>query len=152
LIFLAEEKYIQFVANYDDWVSIKKLKIEQGMDPRTIMEFLASLTMSVDKKVEENLRKLVDLKQVDDAINAVFSGGKGAAAINEALAAVNSSKVNTAINAISAKEEWQKGEQKEIQDFCKVYAMRVALKKCNLAIDYSGIEIPGMKRVMKTKA
>lgn len=147
-----DEKYIQFVANYDDWVSIKKLKIEPNMDPKTIMEFLASLTTSVDRKVEDNLKKIVDLKQVDDAVNAVFSGGKGAGAINEALAAVNSSKVNSAINAITEKPEWQKNEQKEIQGFCKAYAMRVALKKCGLTIDYSEIEVPGMKRAMKKKA
>jgi len=62
---MTEEKYIQFVANYDDWVAIKKLKIEPSMDPKTIMEFLASLTISVDRKVEENLGKMVDLKKLD---------------------------------------------------------------------------------------
>jgi len=146
------EEYIQFVANYEDWVSIKKLTIEPATDPRTIMEFLASLTVSVDRKIEDNLRKILDLNKVDEAINAVFSGGKGASAINEALAAVNSSKVNSAINEITANPQWQKNEQKEMQGFCKAYAMRTALKKCNLMIDYSQIEIPGMKRLMKKKA
>lgn len=145
------ESYIQFVANYEDWVAVKKLKIEPGTDARTVMEFLASLTVSVDKKIEENLRKIVDLKQLENAISEAFAGGKGAGAINEALAAVNSSKVNSAINQITDKQEWQKNEQKEIQGFCKAFAMRLALKKCGLAVDYSEVEIPGMKRLMKAK-
>jgi len=146
-----DEKYIQFVANYDDWVSIKKLKIEPNTDPRTILEFLASLTTSVDKKFEENLQKILDLKQVENAVNEVFAGGKGASAINEAIAAVNSSKVNSAINAVTENPKWQKNEQKEMKDFCKVFAMRTALKKCGLMIDYSSVEVPGMKRIMKKK-
>ncbi len=145
------EKYIQFVANYDDWVSIKKIKIEPTTNPKTIMEFLASLITSVDKKIEDNLKKIIDLKKVEDAINEVFAGGKGASAINEALAAVNSSKVNSVINQLTEKPEWQKNEQKEIQGFCKAFAMRFALKKCGLIIDYSQVEVPGMKRLTKKK-
>ena len=34
---MADEKFIQFVSNYDDWVSVKKLKVEPGMEPRTVM-------------------------------------------------------------------------------------------------------------------
>jgi len=29
---------IQFVANYGDWIAVKKLKIDEKMDARTIME------------------------------------------------------------------------------------------------------------------
>lgn len=146
------EKYIQFIANYDAWVAIKKLKIEPTTDPRTVMEFLASLTTSVDKKIEENLKKIVDLKKLEDAVNEVFAGGKGASAINEALAAVNSTKINSIINEITEKQEWQKNEQKEMRGFCKAFAMRTALKKCGLMIDYSQVEVPGMKRLKKKKA
>jgi len=44
-----------------------------------------------------------------------------------------------------------KREIKELKGFCKAYAMRKMLKKAGLAIDYSQIDIPGMKRVMKKK-
>ncbi len=146
---MAEEKYIQFVANYDDWVVIKKLKIEPSMDPKTIMEFLASLTISVDRKIEDNMGKLVDLKKLDSAIEQV-SIGKSEEEIAAALKEVNSRKVSAVINEISQLEKLQKNEQKELAGFCKAFAMRKVLKKCGAMIDYSEIEIPGLKRAMKT--
>ena len=51
------EGSIQFIANYDDWKAIKKQTITEKTDPLTVMEFLASLTTSVDTKVEVNLKK-----------------------------------------------------------------------------------------------
>jgi hypothetical protein len=146
-----QEKFIQFVANYDGWVAIKKLKIEAATDPRSILEFLASLTTGIDRKVEENLGKIVELGKLKAAVESVFAGGKGADAISEAIAAVNSPTVNKTISEITEKPEFQKNEQAELQGFCKAFAMRHALKKCGLMIDYSEIEIPGMKRLLKKK-
>lgn len=145
---MAEEKYIQFVANYDDWVAVRKLKIEAATDARTVMEFLASLTTSVDKKVEENLSKIIDLKKLDAAL-ATIAVGKTEEEIAAALKEVNTRKINAVINEITALEKFQKNEQKELADFCKAYATRKILKQTNAMIDYSQIEIPGMKRVMK---
>ena len=145
---MADDKYIQFIANYDDWVSIKKLKIESVTDPRTIMEFLASLGTSIDTKVEANLRKIVKLEKVDAAIAELGLGKKDTA---KALEEVNSRKVNSVINEISEIPELQKGERKEVAQFCKVYAMRKALKLCAIEVDYTNVEIPGMKRLMKKK-
>ena len=144
------DKSIQLIANYDDWVSIKKLKIEDKTDPRTVMEFLASLTISVDRKVEQNLGKLVDLKKLD-AMLAELPAGKSEAEIAEILKAASSGKVNGVINEITAVESLQKNEQKELAGFCKVYALKKALGKAGLSVDYSSVAIPGMKRVMKTK-
>lgn len=145
-----EEKYIQFIANYDDWVSIKKLKIEPTTDPRQVMEFLASFCTSVDKKVEENLRKTVDLGKLDKALEEIAFSKKGEG-ISKVIESASSGKINSTAKEISSIEGLQKGEQKEIEGFCKVYAMRKALKKCGLNVDYSEIEIPGMKRLTKKK-
>ena len=68
---MADDKYISFISNYDDWVSIKKLKIEPATDHKTIMEFLASLNTGIDAKVEANLGKIIDLKRIDAAINEI---------------------------------------------------------------------------------
>lgn len=146
---MEEEKYINFVANYDDWVSIKKLKVESATDPRTVMEFLAGLGTSLDSKIEANLRKLVALDKVDAAIAELQLGKKDTA---KAIEEVNSRKVGSVIKEITALPQYQSGEQKELEQFCRVYAMRKALKECSLAVDYSGINIPGMKRLTKKKA
>ncbi len=142
---------IQFIANYGDWKAIKKLKIEKATDSRTVMEFLASLGMGIDRKIEENLRKLVDLDKVDAAISEIESG-KGKEAVSETIADVSGRKVNSAIKEVCSKPELQKNEQKELIGFCKVYAMKKALGNAGLFVDYSNVEIPGMKRLMKKKA
>lgn len=148
MISMTEEKYIQFIANYDDWVAIRKLKIEPSTDPKTILEFLAGLNTSVDSKVEDNLRKLVDLKKVDEAIASLDLTKKDVA---KALEEINSRKVSSAIKEICDLSELQSSEKKELEQFCRVYATRKALKECGLLVDYSSIEIPGMKKLKKTK-
>jgi len=145
---MAEDKYISFISNYDDWVSIKKLKIEPATDPRTIMEFLASLNTGIDAKVEVNLGKIVDLKKLDAAINEIGLAKKDVA---KALEEVSSRKVNAVIKEITEIPSLQKNEQKEMEDFCRAYAMRKALKLCGLMVDYSDVDIPGMKRLKKAK-
>ena len=144
------ENVIQFIANYADWQSIKKLKIEEKTDARMIMEFLASLTTGIDGKIEANLRKTVDLETLDAALNEI-SFGKSEQEIAEALRAVNSRSVGAAIKEVTAKPEFQKNVQKELGQFCRVYALKKVLKNCELGIDYSDIDIPGMKRMKKKK-
>jgi len=144
------EEGIQLVANYGEWKAIKKLKIEPATDSRAIMEFLASLETGIDRKIEENLRKLVDLAKVDMAI-AELGLGKGKENAVEAIAEVAGRKVNSVITEVCTKPELQKNEQKELIGFCKVYALRKALNETCLPVDYSSVEIPGMKRLMKKK-
>ena len=145
------DKQIQFIANYDNWVAIKKLKITEKTDPRSVMEFLAGLSMSFDRKIEDNLRKLVKLEKVDAVLKEELSSGKGADNITKSLATVSGVKINRVINEICEIDGMQKNEKKELIDFCKVYAMKKALQECKLMVDYSGIAIPGMKRLKKKK-
>jgi hypothetical protein len=146
------EQFIQFASNYEDWVAVKKLTVGEKTDPKTIMEFLAGLNTTLDNKVEDNLGKIVDLAPLKEALSEV-TAGKKEADIAKAIAVVASVKVNRIINEITEplKEKLQKNEFKEVQQFCKVYAMRTALNNCGLMIDYSSVEIPGMKRLMKKK-
>jgi len=141
---------IQFVSNYPGWVSVKKLTVTESTDAKSIMEFLASLTNGIDGKVEDNLRKVVDLGKVDAALREI-DFGKGEQGIAKALASLNSRAVTGAIKEICELEKFQKNEQKELAGFCKAYAVRKALKESGLMVDYSEIEIPGMKRLKRTK-
>lgn len=145
------DEVIQFIANYSDWKSIKKLKIEAATHPKTIMEFLASLETGIDRKIEYNLRKNVELNKVDAAI-AELGLGKGKENVAAAIADVGGRKVNSVIKEICSKPELQKNEQNELIGFCKVYAMRKALNETGLFVDYTSVNIPGMKRMMKKKA
>lgn len=145
---MPDEKYVQFVANYDDWVAVKKLKIAPETHPLVVAEFLAGLTVSVDGKIEQNLAKLVDLKKLDDAINELgFGKGDSARALEE----INSRKISRVISEITSLEKFQKNEQKELWDFCIAYATRKALKECSLMVDYSEVDIPALKKLKRAK-
>lgn len=144
------EKYIQFVANYDEWVAVKKLKIEEKTDPRTVMGFLAGLEIGIDGKIESNLGKALKLEKLDAVLDSINTG-KTEQEIASALKELNSRPVSQAISEITSLQELQAGEVKELQGFCKVYAAKKILKKCGVNVDYSGIEIPGMKKIMKKK-
>ncbi len=143
---------IQFIANYAGWTSVKKLKVTNETDPRTIMEFLASLGTGIDNKVEENLRKLVDLDSLDKIVEEETEKlGKNKDSVNEAVLIIKSAKVRKQIKEICELEELQKNEKKELEGFCTVYITRRILKEVGLQPDYSQIEIPGMKRLMRKK-
>ena len=144
------EKYIHFIANYDDWVAIRKLKIDEKTDAFTIMEFLAGLCISVDNKIEQNLGKIVNIEKVKRSLEEL-EYGKSEQEIAKILREVNSGRVNKVIKEVikEISEKYQKNELKEIESFCKIYAFRCALKKCNLAIDYSFAESPTLKRLLK---
>ncbi|VVB74830.1 Uncharacterised protein [uncultured archaeon] len=140
------EGSIQLIANYSDWKAIKKQTITEKTDPLTVAEFLASLTTSVDRKVEENLRKKVALDKLDLAITQLgLMKGDAVKALEE----INSRSISKVINEISQVPQLQKNQQKEVADFCRAYASRKVLKACGLLIDYSQIEIPGMGRLKK---
>ncbi|MFA5357906.1 MAG: DUF2666 family protein [archaeon] len=142
------EGSIQFISNYEDWKAIKKIKITEETAPKTVAEFLASLSTSLDTKVESNLRKVVALDKLDAAITELgFGKGDSARALEE----INSRKISAVINEITNREGLQANEKKELQQFCKVYATKKALKACGLVVDYSEIDIPGMKRLKKKK-
>ena len=142
---------IQLLANYDDWKGVRKISITPTTPPKTIMEFLASLNMSLDDKVGKNLAKIVDLKKLDEAIASVQKGKK-AEEVAELLAEINSRKIAKVINEMTeGLTGFQKNEIGELKDFCKVYAMKKALKEAGLILDYSQVAIPGMGRLKKTK-
>ncbi len=148
-----EDEYIQLVANYGEWKAVKKLKIEPATDARTVLQFLASLGISLDNKIEQNLRKSVEIQKLD-AVLAELPKGKSEEEISEILKAVSSGKVNKVIAEISKAKEISGKELAELQEFCKVYALKKALKESGLFIDYSAVhlQIPGMKKSKAKKA
>jgi len=144
------DKCIQFVANYDDWVAVKKLSISETPDPIVVMEFVASLGYSFGRKIEENLRKAVELEKVDAVLNEELEGiAGGKKGIETALAAAKNAKVVKAIKEVCDKPELQKKKKKELEEFCRAYALKKALNAAGLKVNYSEIETPSVKAAMK---
>jgi len=143
------EETIQFIANTKGWVSMKKMKITEQTDPKSIMEFLASLGTGLDRKVEDSLGKIVEIEKLNIVLNEVLNEtGKNA---GEIIQAMNSRKISAIVNELVEQDKWQTGEKKEVGEFLKVFAMRKALKTVNVRVDYSEIKIPGMKKPKKVK-
>jgi len=139
---------IQLIANYEDWKAIKKITITDLTDPLAIAEFLASLTYSTDEKIEDNLRKVIELDKVDIAIKEIDLG-KGD--VGKAIAEVSSRAIGEVINEITKLEKFNGPTQKELVALCKIYATKKALKSCGIMVEYSEADIPSLKRVKKAK-
>jgi len=143
------EETIQFIANTKGWISIKKMKITEQTDPKSIMEFLASLGTGLDRKVEESLGKIVEIEKLNSVLDEVLNEtGKSS---GEIIQAMNGRKISAVVNELVEQDKWQTGEKKEVAEFLKVYATRKALKTIKVRVDYSEIKIPGMKKVKKAK-
>ena len=148
MVFLVEGQ-IQFIANYEDWRVIKKITITSITEPLVIAEFLASLTYSTDGKIESNLRKVVELEKVDNAIKTLALGkGDSTRAIEE----VNSKQVGKVINDICKLEKFSGPVQKELIQLCKIYATKKVLKECGILVNYSEADISTLKRAKKASA
>lgn len=146
------EEGIAFVVNMKGWQSVKKLTVTEKMNSRSVIEFLGSLNTGVDLKVEEFLEKIVKLEKVDAFLKEQLQGkGKTEGEIANLLAALKGPKLGKILNEICELPELQKGEQNELKDFCRVYAIKKGVKELGVMIDYSEIDIPGMKRLMKKK-
>ena len=143
------EGQIQLVANYADWKAIKKITITNVTQPLSIAEFLASLTYSTDEKIEDNLRKTVDLDKVDAAIKEL---GLGKGDIGMTIKEVSSRKIGAVINEVCKLDKFNGPTKKEVIGLCKIYAVKKALKACGILSSYHEAEIPTLKRAKKAKA
>ncbi len=143
------EEQIQLIANYKDWKAIKKITITELTEPLVIAEFLASLTYSVDGKIEDNLRKVIELDKVDKAI-AELKLDKGD--VGKAIEEVNSRTVSKVINEIIKLDKFAGPVQKELMQMCKIYATKKAINTCGLLVEYYQADIPTLKRAKKNSA
>jgi len=55
---MAEES-IQFIANFDKFISIKKLTIDKDVSPRDIIEFLTSVQSTTNQKIKDYICKIL---------------------------------------------------------------------------------------------
>jgi len=133
---------IQFVANYDDWKAVKKLKITDQVPNLDVVDFLASISISFDKKIEDNLRKVCNLKPIDDYIASIVEGKtkkeEDFAKILKGLASPNAGKAITEAMPSNAEPK----EKDKFKIYLRIYMTKTALSKAGLEIDYTKVPIP----------
>jgi len=145
------DEVIQFVANYGEWRSIRKMKVTDQTPPLRIIEFLATLTYSIDSKIEENLSKIGSLDQVNAFLDENVDEGRGEQEIAKALRALQSTAFGKLVKEISEGFEGSKPEKKEIASIIRIYATRKALGKVKLFVDFSQAEVKDIKKSEKKK-
>lgn len=139
---MQEFEGIQFIAKLGDWIAVKKLKVEKGIEAREVAEFLISLVMSANRKIEEFLEKEMDFESVKKAIDE--------ADIEEPIKVMENTAVKRTIKqAIRNRERLDKKIVKELEELASVFALRYALKKAGYKLDYSDVEIPSLKLAKK---
>lgn len=134
---------IQFIANYDEWKAIKKLKIDENVPALDITDFLASISISFDKKIEDNLKKICNLKPIEDYIATLVEGKtkkeEDFAKILKGLASPNTGK---AITSAMENAQLEPKEKDKLKIYLKIYITKTALSKAGLEIDYTKVPIP----------
>ncbi len=143
--------HIQLIANYPGWKAIKKMTLHEKSGPRTFIEFLGSYSVSMDKKMEQYLGEVVDLKKVDAAL-AKGPAGKTAADLEKLAFFLGSTQFAHEMDSIVASSKRTGENNEKLGGLVRVYAYRRALEPCKLFVLYSQVEIPGLKRLLKKKA
>ncbi len=134
--------YIQFVADHDDWKAVKKLNITKEVPESDILDFLASVSISFDSKMEAVIRKVTKLDSLDSAIKEISPGKvKKEDDFAKILKELASPKISKIINEIIPAELDNKSKDK-LKIYLKIYANRKALDNAGLIIDYTKIPLP----------
>ncbi len=135
------EGELQFIANCDEWKAVKKLKIDANVQGINIAEFLASVSISFDSKIENYLKKSINAKTVDEYIDSITKGTfKTEEEISKVLKAINSAQANKTINACIP-EELSPKEKDLLKSFLKTYLTKKALLKINFCVDYTNLPL-----------
>jgi hypothetical protein len=138
-----KEGVIQFIANYDDWKCIKKMKITEKSNPLTVLEFLGSYSVSLEKKLEEYLGEIINLESFNKFLKEA-PVGKNASAVSKTIRFLQSTALENKISELTS--------DAQTSSFLKIYAVRKLLKASSQFAEFSTVDIPGLKRLLKKKA
>lgn len=141
---------IQFISNYPGWQCIKKFAITELTDPKTVSEFFVSYSISLDNRMERYLAQFLDMKKVQELISAAPSG-KTAGDVPAMLEYVSSPSLQQKAHAIANASRMDKSFHSTLGKLAHAHIIRGIFKQNGLSGDYSGVEIPGLKRLMKKK-
>ena len=134
---------IQFLAKYGDWIAVKKIACDEHTQPLDIIKFFASVSDSFDRKTIEAIAKMVDVSKIDEVINEIIPEDKGRYTAEEAAKALSQAqgpKVGKIINELTEGLELEKKDLNAVKEVCKTYAVRKALEKTKIRIDYCKLE------------
>jgi hypothetical protein len=139
---------IQLIANYAGWQAIKKMVVTEKTLPRTFMEFLGSFSVSMENKLESYMKRVVDMKRMDEVLKNA-PPGKTAPDLEKISQFYGGHELNGVIDSLS---KTAKGiEPLKMAQLLRVYATRKLIEPTKQCALYSQVDIPGLKRLLKKK-
>ena len=128
---------IQFIANTDEWKTIKKLKIEDKVPNIDILDFLASVNITLIINFEKILAKIIDITKLNEIVDNTKT-------IEDAKSRATIKQLYELIPA-----EYEKEELKKMQIYVKyIYHLKV-LKKLKYTTDLFDVPIKINKKRKK---
>ncbi|MCL5094961.1 MAG: DUF2666 domain-containing protein [Candidatus Marsarchaeota archaeon] len=97
------KEYIDFVAKYKDWISIKKMTIRPETKTQEIAFHLIGIKNSFDKKIFDLLN--VNTLILDEFVLKIIKDKKNYESLTKALLLLNSKEAKEAINKACNKKE-----------------------------------------------
>ena len=140
------EESVQFIANFDKFVSIKKLTIDKDVTPKDVIEFLTSVEFSTSQKIKDYLGKLCDIKKFEEKTKSLMSLEPG-----KFIEEVNSNATKKIIKDFIPGNMDKKDEKDAYTELFKVYLIEKYASDKKLVFAAHHIVFPANKKLMKKK-
>ena len=142
---MAEES-IQFIANFDKFVSIKKLTLDKEVGPKEVIEFLTSVQFTTSQKIKDYVGKIIDVKSFDEKTKKLYTQNLG-----QFLEEVNSNVTKKIIKDFVPADIEKKETKDAYIELLKVYLIEKYANEKKIVIGAHHIVFPANKKLMKKK-
>ena len=140
------EESVQFIANFDKFVSIKKLTIDKDVGPKDVIEFLTSIQFTTSQKIKDYLGKLCDIKKFEEKTKSLMALEAG-----KFIEEVNSNATQKIIKDFIPESMDKKDEKDAYTELFKVYLIEKYANEKKLVFAAHHIVFPANKKLMKKK-
>lgn len=140
------EESIQFIANFDKFVSIKKLTIDKEVGPKEVIEFLTSVEFSTSQKIKDYLGKMCDIKKFEEKTKSLM-----ALEIGKFIEEVNSNGTKKIIKEFIPEDIEKKDVKDAYIELFKVYLIEKYAIEKGVSFAAHHIVFPANKKLMKIK-
>lgn len=140
------DESIQFIANFDKFVSIKKLTIDKDVGPKEVIEFLTSIQFTTSQKIKEYVGKIINVKGFEEKTKPLFALNLG-----QFIEEVNSRATKKIITEFMPKDLDKKDVKDAYTELLKVYLIEKYASEKKIVIGAHHIVFPANKKLMKKK-
>jgi hypothetical protein len=140
------DESVQFIANFDKFVSIKKLTIDKDVGPKEVIEFLTSVEFSTSQKIKDYLGKLCDTKKFEEKTKSLMTLEPG-----KFIDEVNSNNTKKIIKEFIPEGMDKKDIKDAYTELFKVYLIEKYAQEKGVVFAAHHIVFPANKKLMKIK-